>query len=73
MDLGGRKMAGFALGVINSFQHYGAMIAGWVLGGWIDRYGHNALFYAMLPFSTVGAGILIYIWLTTRGPDVKGN
>lgn len=73
MDLGGRKMAGFALGVINSFQYYGAMIAGWVLGGWIDKYGWDALFVAMLPFSAVGAGAMIYIWLRTRGRDVKGS
>lgn len=73
MDLGGRKMAGFALGVINSFQYYGAMIAGWVLGGWIDKHGYNALFYAMLPFSAFGALIMIYIWLSTRGRDVKGS
>jgi OPA family glycerol-3-phosphate transporter-like MFS transporter len=73
MDLGGRKMAGFALGVINSFQYYGAMIAGFVLGGWIDKYGWDALFWAMLPFSAVGASAMIYIWLTTRGRDVKGS
>src|SRR5204862_1085431 len=51
MDLGGRKMAGFASGVIDSFQYFGAMLAGWLLGGWIDRFGWNALFYAMAPFS----------------------
>jgi len=73
MDLGGRKMAGFALGVINSFQYIGAMIAGFVLGGWIDKYGYGALFYSMLPFSALGAGIMIYIWISTRGRDVKGS
>ena len=73
MDLGGRKMAGFALGVINSFQYYGAMIAGWVLGGWIDKYGWDALFWAMLPFSAVGASLMILIWIITRGRDVKGS
>ena len=73
MDLGGRKMAGFALGVINSFQYYGAMIAGFFLGGWIDRYGFDALFWSMLPFSAVGASAMIFIWLRTRGRDVKGS
>lgn len=73
MDLGGRKMAGFALGVINSFQYVGAMIAGFVLGGWIDKFGWDAFFVAMLPFSALGASIMIYIWLTTRGRDVKGS
>lgn len=73
MDLGGRKMSGFALGIINSFQYYGAMLAGWGLGKVIDHYGWSSLFYAMLPFSALGASIMIYIWLTTRGRDVKGS
>lgn len=73
MDLGGRKMAGFASGVIDSFQYFGAIFAGFFLGGLIDKYGWNALFYAMAPFSAVGALLMTWIWLTTRGRDVKGS
>ena len=36
MDLGGRKMAGFALGIIDSFQYLGAMLAGFGLGRLLD-------------------------------------
>jgi len=38
MDLGGRKMAGFAAGVIDSFQYFGAGLAGFGLGGFLDRF-----------------------------------
>lgn len=38
MDLGGRKMAGFAAGVIDSFQYFGAMIAGFGLGAVLDAF-----------------------------------
>jgi len=38
MDLGGRKMAGFAAGVIDSFQYFGAMLAGLGLGWFLDRF-----------------------------------
>ncbi len=38
MDLGGRKMAGFAAGVIDSFQYFGATVAGFGLGWLLDRY-----------------------------------
>lgn len=38
MDLGGRKMAGFAAGVIDSFQYFGAMLAGFGLGRMLDKY-----------------------------------
>ncbi|MCH8052826.1 MAG: MFS transporter, partial [Planctomycetes bacterium] len=38
MDVGGRKMAGFAAGVIDSFQYFGAMLAGFGLGSLLDAY-----------------------------------
>jgi len=38
MDLGGRKMAGFAAGVIDSFQYFGAMLAGFGLGAVLDTF-----------------------------------
>lgn len=38
MDLGGRKMAGFASGVIDSFQYFGAMLAGFGLGALLDMF-----------------------------------
>lgn len=72
MDIGGRQMAGFALGVVNSFQYLGAMLAGWMLGRLIDTYGWTALFVAMLPFSAFGALVMAGVWLSTRGRDVKG-
>jgi len=42
MDLGGRKMAGFAAGVIDSFQYFGAMLAGFGLGYMLDSYKNSA-------------------------------
>lgn len=38
MDLGGRKMAGFAAGVIDSFQYFGATVAGFGLGLLLDQF-----------------------------------
>ncbi|MCH7814724.1 MAG: MFS transporter [Planctomycetes bacterium] len=38
MDLGGRKMAGFAAGVIDSFQYFGAMLSGFGLGWFLDKF-----------------------------------
>jgi OPA family glycerol-3-phosphate transporter-like MFS transporter len=39
MDLGGRKMAGFSSGVIDSFQYYGAMLSGYGLGWILEHFG----------------------------------
>ena len=38
MDLGGRKMAGFSAGVIDSFQYIGAGLAGLGLGRLLDKF-----------------------------------
>lgn len=39
MDIGGRKMAGFASGVIDSFQYFGGLLAGFLLGRLLDGRG----------------------------------
>ena len=78
MDLGGRKMAGFASGVIDSFQYLGAGVAGIGLGRVIDytvnytRMGWTAWFYFMLPFSLTGMLLMTYVWWRTRGRAVTG-
>jgi OPA family glycerol-3-phosphate transporter-like MFS transporter len=67
MDIGGRRMAGFALGLIDSFQYLGGSLAGFFLGGLLDRSLGN-YFYFMAPFGIVG-GLLM---LTIRGQISHG-
>ncbi len=62
MDIGGRRMAGFALGLIDSFQYFGGSLAGYFLGTLLDRSLGN-YFYFMAPFGVIG-GVLM---LTIRG------
>ena len=78
MDLGGRKMAGFAAGVIDSFQYLGAGFAGVGLGLLIDwavehtALGWTAWFYCMLPFSVMGLLLMTRVWRETRGRQITG-
>lgn len=72
MDIGGRKMSGFALGFINSFQYWGSILAGFALGALVDRYKWVALFAAMLPFSVMGMILMTVTAIKTRGRQVKG-
>jgi OPA family glycerol-3-phosphate transporter-like MFS transporter len=58
MDIGGRKAAGFASGVIDSFQYFGGGLALKVLGAFLDR-SWDYYFYFMAPFGVVG-GILMW-------------
>ncbi|MEY2480930.1 MAG: transporter, family, glycerol-3-phosphate transporter [Verrucomicrobiota bacterium] len=60
MDIGGAKMAGFASGVIDSFQYFGGSLAGYFLGMLLDR-SWGSYFYFMAPFGVVGGLLMMSI------------
>jgi len=59
MDIGGRKAAAFASGVIDSFQYFGAAVATLGLGWVLDHKGWGYYFYYLIPFGILG-GIMMY-------------
>ncbi len=59
MDIGGRKMAAFASGVIDSFQYFGAAIAMKGLGWVLDHKGWSWYFPYLVPFGIIAA-IMMY-------------
>lgn len=63
MDIGGRKMAGFALGLVDSFQYFGSGIALPIMGWLLDKYGWGTWFPAMAGFGFVGG---IAMWFVQR-------
>jgi len=89
MDVGGRKMAGFAAGVIDSFQYFGAMLAGFGLGYLIDASAIPATaaqgsaagpvmnptvwFVSMLPFAVLGTGFMVYLWVRHGASRAAGT
>lgn len=60
MDLGGRRFAGFALGLIDSFQYFGGSLSGYFLGNLLDKSLGN-YFYFMAPFGLVGGILMLTI------------
>jgi OPA family glycerol-3-phosphate transporter-like MFS transporter len=60
MDIGGRKMVGFASGIIDSFQYFGGSLAGYFLGRLLDR-SWDYYFYFMAPFGLVGGLLMLSI------------
>jgi OPA family glycerol-3-phosphate transporter-like MFS transporter len=60
MDIGGAKMAGFASGVIDSFQYFGGSLAGFFLGALLDR-SWGSYFYFMAPFGIIGGLLMLTI------------
>ncbi|NBT89376.1 MAG: MFS transporter [Verrucomicrobia bacterium] len=55
MDIGGKKMAGFAAGVIDSFQYYGSAICLFITGILIKKFGWASWYPVMILFALGGA------------------
>jgi MFS transporter, OPA family, glycerol-3-phosphate transporter len=60
MDIGGRKMAGFALGLIDSFQYFGGSLSGYFLGRLLDK-SLGSYFYFMAPFGALGGLLMLFV------------
>jgi sugar phosphate permease len=54
-------MAGFALGLIDSFQYFGSSLAGYALGDLLDRSWGN-YWYFMAPFGFIGGLLMLTIF-----------
>ena len=60
MDIGGARMAGFASGLIDSFQYFGGSLAGLLLGHLLDR-SWGWYFYFMAPFGLIGGSLMLSV------------
>jgi OPA family glycerol-3-phosphate transporter-like MFS transporter len=67
MDIGGRKMAGFASGCIDSFQYFGGALAGALLGSIVEKHWDN-YFYFMAPFGAIGALLMLSLRFIPPAP-----
>ena len=61
MDIGGRKMAGFASGVIDSFQYFGTAIALPIIGWLLDKYGWGIWYPTMAGFGVLGGIAMLMV------------
>jgi OPA family glycerol-3-phosphate transporter-like MFS transporter len=66
MDIGGRRMAGFASGVIDSFQYYGPAIVLPLVGWLIDQYGWVTWYPTMILFGIVGGCAMLFVMRKQR-------
>jgi sugar phosphate permease len=61
MDIGGRKMTGFASGLIDSFQYFGSSVGLWILGHLLDTHYHwHSYFPYMIPFGLIGFCLMLF-------------
>jgi OPA family glycerol-3-phosphate transporter-like MFS transporter len=77
MDIGGRKMAGFASGVVDSFQYYGTALALPFTGWLIDHYGWGVWYPTMASFGAIGGCSMLLVMrkqrLMIRSGDVRAQ
>jgi sugar phosphate permease len=66
MDIGGPKMAGFASGVIDSFQYFGAGIAVPLMGKLLDKFGWVSWFPTMAVFGFLGGCAMLLVMRKQR-------
>lgn len=70
MDIGGKKMAGFAAGVIDSFQYYGAalslLITGRVLDATKEQHGWLFWYVIMAGFGVLGGIAMLLVMLKQK-------
>jgi OPA family glycerol-3-phosphate transporter-like MFS transporter len=64
-------MAGFAAGVIDSWQYIGAGLAGVGLGTLIDHFGWVAWLYGMAGFGALGGCLMTFMMLS--GIEKRGS
>lgn len=73
MDIGGRKVPGFACGVIDSFQYYGAAIALPATGWPIDKYDGGVWYPTMASFGAIGGCSMLLVMRITEAHDRSGR
>ena len=66
MDIGGKKMAGFAAGVIDSFQYYGSALSLFVFGRLFGQYGWSAWYPLMVIFALSGGMCMLMVMRKQR-------
>ena len=77
MDIGGKKMAGFAAGVIDSFQYYGAALSLFITGRVLDatKETHGWLFWyvIMAAFGLIGGMAMYALMIKQRRLKAEGR
>lgn len=65
MDFGGTKAASTVAGLLDGIQYVASGLTGFLLGGFLDKYGWGIWVYSIIPFSLIGAILMIKLWNAT--------
>ncbi len=62
MDFGGTKGAATAAGILDGVQYRASGLTGVLLGHFLDKWGWGAWTFMIMPFSLVGALLMLRLW-----------
>jgi OPA family glycerol-3-phosphate transporter-like MFS transporter len=62
MDFGGTKAAATVAGMLDGVQYLASGLTGFLLGHFLDRLGWGAWTFMIMPFSAIGAMLMLRLW-----------
>jgi len=65
MDFGGTKAASTVAGLLDGVQYLASGLTGFLMGHFLDKWGWNAWTYMIMPFSLMGALLMLRLWNET--------
>lgn len=65
MDFGGTKAAATVAGLLDGVQYLASGLTGIYLGRFLDKHGWGVWTYTLMPFSLIGALLMIRLWNST--------
>lgn len=71
MDFGGRKAAATAAGMLDGVQYLASGFTGFGLGWILEHQGWGAWTWSIIPFSTIGALLMLKLWNAKPQPKAQ--
>jgi len=65
MDFGGTKAASTVAGLLDGVQYLASGLTGFFMGSVLDKFGWNSWTYMIMPFSLIGAALMLRLWNVT--------
>ncbi len=65
MDFGGTKGAATVAGMLDGVQYLASGLTGFLLGHFLDQWGWGAWTWMIMPFSLIGAVLMLRLWNET--------
>src|SRR3989338_3176268 len=68
MDFGGTRAAATVTGLLDGVQYIASGLTGFLLGSMLDKLGWGAWTFMIMPFSAVGAVLMLTLWNARPAP-----